>query len=168
MNYLEKFKAIDTFIFDVDGVLTNSQLLVTEAGELLRSMNTRDGYALQKAVKLGYRVVIITGGKSAGVTKRLEGLGIKDIYVGVQNKMEVFRQYVHDNQLDTANILYMGDDLPDYKVMRLVGLPACPHDAAQEILEIAQYVSPKDGGAGCVRDVIEKVLKLAGKWATDN
>jgi 3-deoxy-D-manno-octulosonate 8-phosphate phosphatase (KDO 8-P phosphatase) len=168
MNYLEKFKTIDTLIFDVDGVLTNSQLLVTEAGELLRSMNTRDGYALKKAVKSGYRVVIITGGKSAGVTKRLQGLGITDIYVGVQNKIEVFRQYVHENQLDTANILYMGDDLPDYDVMRLVGLPACPHDAAQEILEIAQYVSPKDGGAGCVRDVIEKVLKLAGKWNVDN
>ncbi|MGB0863924.1 MAG: KdsC family phosphatase [Saprospiraceae bacterium] len=168
MNYLEKFKTINTLIFDVDGVLTNSQLLVTETGELLRSMNTRDGYALQKAVKAGYRIVIITGGKSQGVIKRLQGLGITDIYAGVQNKIETFRQYVHDNQLDTANILYMGDDIPDHDVMRLVGLPACPHDAAQEILEIAQYISPKNGGAGCVRDVIEKILKLAGKWEVGN
>jgi 3-deoxy-D-manno-octulosonate 8-phosphate phosphatase (KDO 8-P phosphatase) len=164
MNYLEQFKSVKTFIFDVDGVLTNSQLLVTEAGELLRFMNVRDGYAIKKAVRAGYRVCIITGGASEGVVKRLEGLEVNDIFWGVSDKVEVFLSYVRSNQLETGAILYMGDDLPDYEVMRLVGLPACPADAAQEILEVAQYISPKKGGEGAVRDVIEKVLKLNDEW----
>jgi len=164
MNYLEKFKEVKTLIFDVDGVFTNSQLLVLESGRLLRMMNTRDGYAVKKAVNEGFRVVIITGGKSEGVVKRLQNLGVVDVFSGVQNKLEVFTEYVKTNQLDTGEILYMGDDVPDYEVMRLVGLPCCPHDAAHEILKISQYVSPKKGGEGCVRDVIEKVLKLTEQW----
>lgn len=164
MNYLEQFKTVKTFIFDVDGVLTNGQVLVNEAGEQLRSMSTRDGYAIKKAVRAGYNVCIITGGNSVGVVKRLEGLEVKDIFWGVSNKIEVFLSYVRSNQLETSTILYMGDDLPDYEVMRLVGLPCSPTDAAQEILEIAQYVSPKKGGEGAARDVIEKVLKLNGHW----
>ena len=164
MNYLEQFKEVKTFIFDVDGVLTNSQVLVTELGEQLRSMNIKDGYAIKKAVRAGYRVCIITGGSSEGVVKRLEGLEVEDIFWGVSDKVEVFLSYVRSNKLDTSTILYMGDDLPDYQVMRLVGLPTCPADAAQEILEVAQYASPKNGGAGAVRDVIEKVLKLNNQW----
>lgn len=164
MNYLEQFKEVKTFIFDVDGVLTNSQVLVTELGEQLRSMNIKDGFAIKKAVRAGYRVCIITGGNSEGVVKRLEGLEVEDIFWGVSNKMEVFLSYVRSNRLDTSSILYMGDDLPDYQVMRLVGLPACPADAAQEILQVSQYISPKNGGQGAVRDVIEKVLKLNNQW----
>lgn len=164
MNYLEKFREVDTLIFDVDGVLTNSQLLVQEDGALLRSMNTRDGFALKKAVREGYRVVIITGGASAGVIKRLNGLGVTEIFYGIENKLKTFTNFIRSNGIDAGTVLYMGDDIPDYEVMRLVGLPVCPNDAAQEVLEIAQYVSPQKGGEGCVRDVIEKVLKLAGKW----
>ena len=164
MNYLEQFKEVKTFIFDVDGVLTNSQVLVTELGEQLRSMSIKDGFAIKKAVRAGYRVCIITGGSSEVVVKRLEGLEVEDIFWGVSDKIEVFLSYVRSNQLDTSTILYMGDDLPDYQVMRLVGLPTCPADAAQEIIEVSQYISPKNGGEGAVRDVIEKVLKLNNQW----
>lgn len=164
MNYLEQFRNIQTFIFDVDGVLTNSELIILENGRLLRKMNVRDGYALKQAVRAGYRVVIITGGKSSGVVTRLEALGIKDVFKGIEDKLETYEEYVDSYGLDPATILYMGDDIPDYEVMRRVGLPACPADAAVEIMQIAQYKSPINGGAGCVRDVIEKVMKLHGKW----
>ncbi len=164
MNYLEQFRDIETFIFDVDGVLTDGQVLVMEDGSLLRRMSLRDGYAIKRAVKEGYNVCIITGSKSEGVKLRLQGLGVEHIYTGIEDKLKVFEKYVDDNKLDEGTVLYMGDDLPDYAVMRRVGLPACPRDAAHEMIEISKYVSPFDGGKGCVRDVIEKVLKLNGHW----
>ncbi len=164
MNYLEKFRDISTLIFDVDGVLTNSNLLVLENGSLLRTMHTRDGFALKRAVQKGYRVCIITGGKSQGVIKRLNGLGITDVFAGVSDKISVFNTYLKDQGISAKEVLYMGDDLPDWEVMQHVALPCCPQDAAHEILEIASYVSPKDGGTGCVRDVVEKVLRLHGNW----
>lgn len=167
MNELERFQDVTTFIFDVDGVLTNSQLLIMEDGSLLRQMNVRDGYAMKRALEQGYNVCIITGGKSQGVVTRLQGLGIVDIYYGVQDKVEVYRDYLDLYDLDDANVLYMGDDVPDYEVMRLVGFPACPSDACREILSIAKYVSDKGGGAGAVRDVIERTLRLHGKWLPD-
>ena len=164
MNLLEQFKDIKTFIFDVDGVLTDSQVLVLEDGKLLRKMNVRDGYAIKQAVTKGYNVCIITGGKSEGVKIRLQGLGVKDIYLGSSNKMEAYEDYIYAYDLEEAHILYMGDDMPDYPVMRRVGLPTCPANAAPEIFSVAKYVSPIQGGEGCVRDVIEKVLKLNGHW----
>lgn len=167
MNALESFRKIHTLIFDVDGVLTDSGLHVLENGKLLRKMHTRDGYALKKAVQEGYRVVIITGGKSEGVATRLRNLGIKDIYSGISDKLEQYEEYLLLNDISSdeeEGILYMGDDLPDYEVMRRVGLPVCPNDAAPEIINIARYISPIKGGYGCARDVIEKVLKLNGKW----
>lgn len=167
MNQLEKFREVHTFIFDVDGVLTDNQILITEEGHLLRKMNVRDGYAIKKAVREGYRVCIITGGNSEGVRKRLEGLGVTDIYAGKSEKMETFEAYVLQHDLDLHGILYMGDDFPDKPVMRRVGLPTCPNDAIPEILEFVDYISPFKGGDGCVRDVIEKVLKLQGKWIHD-
>lgn len=166
MNQLETFKAIKTFIFDVDGVLTNSELIVLENGQLLRKMNTRDGYAIKLAIKKGYRVCIITGGKSEGVVSRLKGLGVVDIFKGIQDKEAAYAEYLDAYQIKADEILFMGDDLPDYEVMRLVALPCCPSDAAVEILGISQYVSPFKGGQACVRDVIEKVLKLNGDWLT--
>ena len=167
MNQLEKFRDIRTFIFDVDGVLTNNEVLILEGGELLRKMNVRDGYAIKQAVLNGYRIGIITGGKSEGVRKRLEGLGVTDIFSGVSDKIDAYESFIHEYDLNPELILYMGDDLPDYPVMRKVGLPTCPVNAAPEIFEIAKYVSPYAGGEGCVRDVIEKVLKLHNKWVIE-
>lgn len=166
MNHLEKFRNIHTFIFDVDGVLTDCTILVTEDGNLLRTMNMRDGYAIKRAVNAGYRICIITGGTSEGVRLRLEGLGASDIYMGRQEKLETYEEIIDEYDLDEEGILYMGDDLPDYPVMRRVGLPTCPADAAPEILSIAKYVSIYGGGKGCVREVIEKVMRLQGQWDT--
>jgi len=166
MNQLEKFREIKTFIFDVDGVLTTNEILILEGGELLRKMNIRDGYALKRAVQQGYNVCVITGGKSEGVRKRLNGLGVTAVFMGRStDKVEAFEAYVYEKDLDPQEVLYMGDDLPDYAVMRKVGLPACPRDAAPEIIEIAEYVSSFEGGAGCAREVIEKVLRLHEKWS---
>lgn len=164
MNQLEKFGEVDTLLFDVDGVMTDSSLHVLENGQLLRKMHTRDGYALKAAVRAGLRVCIVTGGKSEGVKIRLQNLGVTDIYVGIQDKLETYEEYVDIYELDEGKILYMGDDLPDLAVMRRVGFPVCPADAAPEIKKISQYVSPINGGHGCVRDVIERVLKLRGEW----
>lgn len=164
MNQLEKFTEINTLIFDVDGVFTDSTLLVLEDGKLLRKMHTRDGYAVKAALAAGYRVCVITGGKSEGVVTRLKNLGINDIYSGVANKKEVYEAYVDLYDLDEENILYMGDDMPDYEVMRRVGFPVCPADAAPEIRKLSLYISSEKGGYGCVRDVIERTLKINGKW----
>ncbi len=164
MNSLEAFNNIRTFIFDVDGVMTNSQLLVTEDGQLLRSMSVRDGFALKVAARAGYHVAIITGGSSEGVVKRLRALGISNIYAGVQKKMEAYEEFMREFNLKHEHVLYMGDDLPDYEVMLKVGLPTCPADAVPEIQRISNYVSGKNGGDGCVRDVIEHVLRVHDKW----
>lgn len=167
MNVLELFRDIHTLIFDVDGVLTDSNVLVLEDGKLLRRMSIRDGYALKTAVESGLNVVVITGGKSEGVKVRLQNLGIKNIYTGVRDKLDKYEEYLLLNDIDSseeAGILYMGDDLPDYEVMRRVGLPCCPRDAAQEIVNISRYITTVNGGAGCAREVIEKILKLQGKW----
>ncbi len=164
MNQLETFRDIKTFIFDVDGVITNSELIVFEDGKLLRKMSIRDGFALKMAINAGYRVAVITGGKSEGVKNRLAALGIQDIYTNAQDKLEAYEDYIYTFELDENKILYMGDDVPDYPVMRRVGFPTCPKDAAVEIIQLSQYISPYEGGAGCVRDVIEKVLKLNGEW----
>ena len=164
MNELERFREVTTFIFDVDGVLTNSQLLVMEDGSLLRQMNVRDGYAIKRALQANYRVAIITGGNSMGVVERLQALGVVDVYYGVQDKVEAYRAFMELHELDDAGVLYMGDDVPDYEVMRLVGFPACPQDACPEILSLAKYVSHRGGGAGAVRDVIERTLRVKGQW----
>ena len=168
MNYLEKFKDIDTFIFDVDGVLTNSEVIVLESGKLLRKMNIRDGYAIKHAIKNGYRVVVITGGKSEGVITRLKNLGVQDIYSGVTDKVDTYLELMYTYELDPEKILYMGDDFPDIEVMHKVGIAACPKDAAHEVIEIADYISPIEGGRGCARDVIEKVMRLHKKWMPES
>ncbi|WP_034893129.1 KdsC family phosphatase [Gillisia sp. Hel_I_29] len=163
-NYKEYLNHIDTFIFDVDGVLTDGTIQISTEGELLRSMNIKDGYALKTAVKEGFTVCIISGGKNEGVRKRLRDLGITDIYLGVQDKVEVLDEFIDIYNLNKDNVLYMGDDIPDLHVMKLIGMPCCPQDAAPEVKEISRYVSHKKGGKGCVRDVIEQVLKVQGKW----
>ena len=166
--FLEKLKSVKAFIFDVDGVLTDGTVHVTEAGEQLRQFNIKDGYALQLAVKRGFKIAVITGGRSAGVMLRLKGLGITDVFMPVDSKVEVYNQFVADNELTANDILYMGDDIPDLPVMKLVGLPVCPQDAVEEIKAISAYISPINGGKGCVRDIIEKVLKIQSKWTDDS
>jgi 3-deoxy-D-manno-octulosonate 8-phosphate phosphatase (KDO 8-P phosphatase) len=164
MAYLELFKQVRAFVFDVDGVFTNNEVIVTEDGALVRKMHIRDGYAIKAAVRAGYPIAIITGGKSEGVKKRFTDLGVKDIYLGKTDKMDAFDEFVHLYDLNPNEILYMGDDLPDYPVMRRVGCPVCPADAAQELFPIAVYVSPYAGGQGCVRDVVQQVMALQGEW----
>ena len=164
LNHLEKFRAVDTFLFDIDGVLTGGQLLITEGGALLRSMNVRDGYAMRVAVSQGFRIGIISGGTTPGAQDRLSALGVQDVFLGVQDKLAVYNEYCDRYQITHSSILYMGDDLPDLPVLKLVGMPCCPCDAVDEVRVLASYISSKAGGQGCVRDVIEKVLKLRGTW----
>ncbi|MBS1918759.1 MAG: HAD hydrolase family protein [Bacteroidetes bacterium] len=163
-NILELFKKITTFIFDVDGVLTDGSLLLLENGLQVRRMNIKDGFALQLAVKTGYRIVIVSGSQSTPVTQRLEKLGISDIHMSVLDKKSLIEEYIKKNNLSANEVLFMGDDLPDLLPMSVVGLPCCPADAAYEIRQAAVYISAITGGNGCVRDVIEKVLKLNDHW----
>ncbi|MBL0341938.1 MAG: HAD hydrolase family protein [Bacteroidetes bacterium] len=164
MNFKEKLKAVTTFMFDVDGVLTNGMLLVMPDGEFLRSMNIKDGYAMQLAIKKGYRIAIISGGHSKGVPVRLERLGVQDIFMGVTNKMQVYTDLLSKYNLTNDAVLYMGDDLPDLPLLQLCGVPCCPGDAVTEIKNQSIYISQKNGGDGCVRDIIEQVMRLHGTW----
>jgi 3-deoxy-D-manno-octulosonate 8-phosphate phosphatase (KDO 8-P phosphatase) len=164
MNVLELFAAIKVFVFDIDGVLTDGMLHVQENGELLRRMNIKDGYALQLAIRKGYSVWVISGGKTTAVKKRLEGLGVMDVYIDVKDKVSLLQQKINDAMLSREELLYMGDDMPDKEAMLLCGLKAAPFDAVTDIINIVDYVSPFAGGAGCARDVIEKVLKINGHW----
>ncbi len=163
-NYKEYLNHIDTFVFDVDGVLTDGNIQVSTTGELLRTMNIKDGYALKTAQQAGYTVCIISGGNNEGVRKRLRDLGITNIYLGIQDKVETMDEFFDVYSINRENVVYMGDDIPDLYAMRMVGMPCCPQDAVAEIKEISRYVSHKKGGSGCVRDIIEQVLKVQGKW----
>lgn len=163
-SYKQQLSEISTLIFDVDGVLTNGMVTIMPDGQLIRQMNIKDGYALRSAVNAGLRICVITGGNNEGVKKRLQNLGIKDVYLGAHNKVEQYNELVDMYKLNPKNVLYMGDDIPDYPVMELVGLPCCPNDAAEEIQNISRYISDKKGGEGCVRDIIEQILRLRGQW----
>jgi 3-deoxy-D-manno-octulosonate 8-phosphate phosphatase (KDO 8-P phosphatase) len=158
---------VKAFAFDVDGVFTNGAVMLHPGGEFIRMMNIKDGFAVQHAVKMGYPIAIITGGFSKMVKKRFTSLGVKDIYMKSANKSQVFDGFLAKYQLQPSEILYMGDDLPDYEVMKKSGFPSCPADAAEEIKEISLYISFKNGGEGCVRDIIEQVLRVQGKWMND-
>ncbi|EKF56472.1 3-deoxy-D-manno-octulosonate 8-phosphate phosphatase [Galbibacter marinus] len=163
-SYKEYLENITTFIFDVDGVLTDGSLVITTEGEMLRTMNVKDGYAIKTALDKGYNICIISGGSNPGVRTRLKGLGVTDIHLGVGDKIETLDEYLDIYNIKPEQALYMGDDIPDYHVMKMVGMPCCPNDAVAEIKEISKYISHKQGGKGCVRDVIEQVLKVQGKW----
>lgn len=165
---LHKFKHITTFVFDVDGVLTDGNLLVLPGGVMARTMNIKDGYALQLAVKKGYHVLVISGGNSPEVKDRLAKLGVTNVWMQVSDKPTVLKEYMQQHQLAAETVLYMGDDIPDLQVIQLAGLPCCPADAVQEIKEKSVYISHLTGGTGCVRDVIEKVMKLRGDWGEDS
>lgn len=162
--FLEKLHKIKAFVLDIDGVLTDATVLVTETGEQLRRFNVRDGYALQLAVKKGYRVCAISGGKSQSVVLRLQGLGITEVHLGIDKKLEVYENFLEQHALNAEQVLYMGDDIPDVPVMKAAGVSACPSDAVEEAKSVSEYISPFAGGAGCVRDIIEKVLKVQRRW----
>lgn len=167
MNLLERFASITTFVFDMDGVLTDGSVWVFPGNELIRRMDIKDGYALQLAVKKGYRVAVITGSHSLPLQERLAALGVTDVFQQVGNKAEQLGAYITQHKLRKEEVLYMGDDIPDLEVMQAAGLACCPADAVTEIKNIAHYISPRSGGRGCARDVIEKVLKINGHWEAD-
>jgi 3-deoxy-D-manno-octulosonate 8-phosphate phosphatase (KDO 8-P phosphatase) len=164
MNVLQLFKKIRTFIFDIDGVLTDGTLLVISGEQQIRRMNVKDGLGLQMAIRNGYMVLVISGGYSAPVKERFEKLGITEVHMSITDKKQFVHDYVRNRNIEWTEILYMGDDLPDLTLLQAVGLPCCPADAVMEIKQIAKYISPVKGGEGCVRDVIEKVLKVNDHW----
>jgi len=167
-NFKEDLRKVKAFIFDVDGVCSSARILLHPSGDLMRTMNIRDGYALQYAIKKAYPVGIITGGNSDAVKKRFQRLGIQDIYMTSNNKMDDLLDFMKKYALPPGNILYMGDDIPDIEVMKNVGFPVCPADAVEEIKNVSRYISDKAGGEGCVRDIIEQVLRLHGNWMDES
>lgn len=164
MNYKAKLHDIKAFVFDFDGVMTDGSVWMYADKETVRCGNTKDGYAIQYAVKKGYLIAVITGATSLSIDNRMASLGVKHIFTGCGNKMATYRRFLEDNHLQEYEVLCMGDDIPDYEMMHHCGVSACPADAAVEIKENADYISLHDGGHGCVRDVIEQVLRLQGKW----
>lgn len=165
MNEWEKtLKNVTTFIFDYDGVMTDGTVYMDSNGDPLRTSNVKDGYALQLASKLGYHLAVISGAVVTNITKRLNALGVRDVFTGIPDKVVKLEEYMKQNGLTPEQIVYVGDDIPDLPVMQRVGVPACPADAAAEIQQICKYISDRPGGRGCVRDIIEQTLKAQGKW----
>lgn len=166
-HVFDKMKAVRAFVFDVDGVFTNNELLITENGEFLRTMHVRDGQALKWAIRAGYTLGVITGGSSEGVKQRFtQQLGVQEYYSGIHDKALAFQSFMQRTGLKSTEICYMGDDLPDLPPLRKSALACCPLDAVPEVKAVSDYISPFVGGSGCVRDVVEKVLKIQGKWPT--
>ena len=168
VNYKSILKNISTLIFDVDGVFTDNRIMLFPGMDPVRTFSARDGYAMQYAIKKGLRLVIMTGGHSDSVIERLAAMGLTHIYSGVKNKEKQLNDFLKENRIAYEDVLYMGDDIPDLRVMELVGLACCPQDAVREIKSICNYVSPFKGGFGCVRDIIEQTLKVQGKWLDDD
>jgi 3-deoxy-D-manno-octulosonate 8-phosphate phosphatase (KDO 8-P phosphatase) len=166
-NFKIRLNKVKAFAFDVDGVFTNGQVYLFPGEEFIRAVNIKDGYAVQHCIKMGYPIAIISGGSSDEVAKRFQKLGVTDIYMGSSNKIDHYEDFRTKYGFEHEELLYMGDDIPDYEIMQKVGLPTCPVDAATEIKEISLYVSDRGGGHGCVRDVIEQVLRLHDKWWGD-
>ncbi len=164
-NFKESLNNVKAFVFDIDGVFTDNKLYCMADGEQVRAMNARDGFAIRYAQKRGYNIGIISAGKNnVGAVKRLQFLDIQDIFMGSFSKVESMHKFSQKYNISLDNILYMGDDLPDYPVLKIVGMPTCPADAAVEVKTVSKYISAYDGGKGCVRDVIEQVLRAQGNW----
>jgi 3-deoxy-D-manno-octulosonate 8-phosphate phosphatase (KDO 8-P phosphatase) len=166
-SYKEKLRDVTTFIFDVDGVFTDGSVTLFN-NEVVRTLSSRDGYAVQYAAKLGYRILVVTGGNSEAVKTRLLNLGATEVCLKSKNKITVYKRLKESYGFKDEQVLYMGDDIPDYQVMKEVHVATCPQDAAVEIKGIADYQSPINGGKGCVRDVIEQTLRVQGKWFNED
>lgn len=164
INYKEKLHDIKAFVFDFDGVMTDGSIWTYGDNEAVRCGNVKDGYAIQYAVKKGYTIALISGATSLSINNRMEALGVKQIYTGCANKMETYRKFLETNNLQERQVICMGDDIPDYEIMSHCGVAVCPADAAIEIKEISDYISLYPGGRGCVRDIIEQVLRLQRMW----
>jgi len=167
MNYRPKLKEIKALVFDIDGVFSR-EFLAFENAQLHRVMNQKDGFALKYAKNKGFFIGIITGGSSTSVRSRFELIGITDIYLNAKIKLNCLNDFCAKHNLSLDEVLFMGDDLPDFQVMKNVGLAACPLDAANEILQISHYISDKKAGEGCVRDIVEQVMKIQGKWSVED
>lgn len=167
-NFKEDLMNVKAFAFDVDGVLSQQYVPMFPNGEPMRTANIRDGFALQLAVKLGYRIAIITGGKTEAIANRYQSLGIEDVFMGVSEKLPVFNSWLEKHGLSADEVMYMGDDIPDLPVMRVVGLAVAPADAAEEVKAVSKYISDRNGGQGCVRDVVEQVLRVHNHWGNDH
>ena len=163
-NYKTLLKNVSAFVFDVDGVMTNGQIMITTEGEMYREMNTRDGFAIKCALERDYKIAIISGGTNEGVRKRLETLGVDKVYLGIQEKDIAFDDFLKTYDIDPEEVLCMGDDVPDLSVLKKVGVATCPQDAVSDVKKIVDYVSHKKGGDGCVREIIEQVMRVQNKW----
>ncbi|MBI3509841.1 MAG: 3-deoxy-D-manno-octulosonate 8-phosphate phosphatase [Bacteroidetes bacterium] len=163
-NFKSRLHSVKAFIFDIDGVLTDGKLILNSDGSISRSVNAKDGYALSRAVKAGFKVAIISYGREEVMKKRYSELGLTEVYLGITDKEEKLKEFESVYYLNADEILFMGDDVPDLLAMKRCGVPCCPYDAVHEIREISVYVSPMKGGDGCARDVIEQVMRLQGKW----
>ena len=167
MSFLKEFKKIKLFAFDIDGVLTDGTIYVFETGEQVRRMSIKDGFALQLAIKKGYHIVVLSGANSEAAKTRLNKLGIHAVFLQVEDKKNRLDEYLREQGILWEEVLFMGDDIPDYEAMKHAGISSAPSDAAAVIRQLAKYISPCKGGEGCVRDVIEKVLTLRGDWKLD-
>lgn len=163
-NFKQKLNSIRCFAFDMDGVLTNGQLHITDDGKLLRSMSIKDGFAMQHALKKGYEIIVISGSSSDGSSVRLHKLGVDNVFFRAENKFEILASFLLRKNIKWDEVLCMGDDVPDREILKSSGIATCPADAMDEIKEVCIYVSQKKGGLGCVRDVIEQVMRLQNKW----
>ncbi|NEV93226.1 HAD-IIIA family hydrolase [Psychroflexus sp. YR1-1] len=163
-NYKELLNQITTFAFDVDGVFTNGSLQISTSGDLIRTMNVKDGFVVKEALKAGYEIIVISGGTNEMVRTRLRDLGVTNIHLGIDDKVECVKEFLEVYGIKAEQVAYMGDDIPDIYPMKMLGLATCPQDAVPEVKAISAYVSHKKGGEGCVRDLIEQVMKTQGKW----
>lgn len=166
INY--NLKAVKAIVFDVDGVLSCATIAMDSEGDPIRTINIKDGYAIQLAVKMGIKLVIMTGGHNENIRRRYQYLGVEDVFLKCSQKTETWHKYLAENHLQPEEVVYMGDDIPDLQVMKLAGCPCCPKDAASEIKAVAKYVSDYTGGNGCARDIIEQVLRAKGLWLSDD
>ncbi|MEE1098543.1 MAG: HAD hydrolase family protein [Alistipes sp.] len=167
-NFKEDIAKVEAIILDVDGVLTDGGIIPTSDGDFIRKYNAKDGYAIAYAIKQGYKICIISGGRGENLHRRLKMLHIEDIYLDCADKIAAMEELAKKYDLNLENVIYMGDDIPDLDCMRRVGIPVCPADSASEVIEVSRYVSQFDGGRGCVRDIIEQVLRARGDWAKDS
>jgi 3-deoxy-D-manno-octulosonate 8-phosphate phosphatase (KDO 8-P phosphatase) len=163
-NYKKLLKDITTFILDVDGVMTNGKIIYTHDGKIDRQFEAKDGYAIKHAISKGYNFVIISGGTQHNIEKRLNSLGVKDVFLSAFDKLKIFNDYISKKNISPDNILFMGDDNPDIEVLKAVKIGACPSDASVDVKEVCNYISDRKGGQGCVRDVIEQVMRIHNKW----